>query len=277
MTKRDRMMVLGVIAVILLGGFWFLLFSPQRKATADAQAQVASAQGALQAAQQKLTAGKNAQEKFRRDRTDIVKLGRVVPETDDVPTLLVQLQAIADRHDVVFASYAINTGGGGGSSSSSSSSSTPAATTPGETGTRSTDVVAPLYAPGSVEIAGGLGRTPITIELRGKYFNLEKYLRAVQRFAVLSAKQTTTKGRLVIVDGFSYQRVAVVAEIGDKKVKIQKSPILTATLAASVYYAPPLQTPSASSAASPSGSAPTPASSSTPSTSTGAAAVGGLR
>lgn len=271
MTKRDRMMILGVLVVVLLGGFWLMLLSPQRKATAEAETQVATAQAALDAAQQKLTAGKQAQEKFRRDRTDIVKLGRVVPETDDVPTLLTQLQAIADRHDVKFVAYAIDSNASASQQSSSSDSAQ--STTPTETGTRSTDSVAPLYAPGSIEIDGGLGRTPIVIELRGTYFNLEKYLRAVQRFAVLSAKQTTTNGRLVIVDGFSYDR----AESGDPtSTKVERNPTLTAELSASVYFAPPLETPSPSAAPS-SGSTPTPASSSSPSTSTGAAAVGGLR
>lgn len=277
MTKKDLRMVLGLIGVVLLGGFWMLVLSPQRKAAADAEAALVAAQSELDAAQQKVTAGKAAQQQFQRDRTTIVKLGRVVPETDDIPTLLTQLQAIADRYDVNFTSYAVNSSAASAADTSDSSAT---ATTPTE-GTRSTDSVAPLYTPGSVEIAGGLGRTPITVELRGTYFNLERYLRAVQRFAVLSAKQQTTTGRLVMVDGFSYERDQAASEdgvSGAAKKTTRKSPDLKATLAASVYYAPPLETPSVSSA-TPSASAPTPAGSTTtpPATSTGAAAVGGLR
>lgn len=273
MTKKDRLMVLGLLAVVLLGGFFMLVLSPQRKAAADAEAAVATAQTELMAAQQKVTAGKAAQEQFQRDRTTIVKLGRVVPETDDIPTLLTQLQAIAERYDVKFTSYSINAAGGGGAAPSSGAAT---ATTP--EGAKSTDSVAPLYTPGSVEVAGGLARTPITIELVGKYFNLEQYLRAVQRFAVFSAKREKSDGRLVMVDGFGYAIHTGTEDESSKKSK-SKSPDLKATLAASVYYAPPLQTPSASAPADPAASAtaPTPASSSTPSTSTGAAAVGGLR
>ncbi len=43
-------------------------------------------------------------------------------------------------------------------------------------------------------MTGGLGRTPITLGLKGEYFNLEKYLRDVQRFAVLSEKHEQVKG-----------------------------------------------------------------------------------
>lgn len=267
MTKRDRMMLMAVLAVVLLGGFWFLVVTPQRKAAADAEAQLAAAQNDLSSAQSRLSAGKSAREAFQRDRTTVIKLGRVVPESDDIPTLLTQLEALAKRENVKFTKYAIEAGGGGGSE-------TPTATTPtAEVGTTSTDAVAPLYSPGSVETTGGLARTPIAITLSGKYFNLERYLRAVQRFAVLSAKRTTTNGRLIIVDGFGY---VPEAEEGEDATKTKKgdSPNITATLSASVYYAPPLQTPKASGSADGSPAAPADAASSA---STGTATVGALR
>lgn len=271
MTKRDRMMLIGVLAVVLLGGFWFLVITPQRKAAADVQSRLTAAQNDLSSAQSKLSAGKAARDAFQRDRTTVIKLGRVVPQSDDVPTLLLQLEALAKRENVKFTKYAINNSGGAGADSAT-------ATTPNvQEGTASTDAVAPLYSPGSVETTGGLARTPITITLVGKYFDLEQYLRAVQRFAVLSAKRTTTNGRLIIVDGFAYTPGALATGQTDDQAKKRKkgdSPTLTATLAASVYYAPPLQTPKASGTAAGSPSAPADAASST---STGTATVGALR
>jgi type II secretory pathway component PulM len=50
MTKRDRLMVLTVLAVVLVGGFWFLILSPQRKAASAAEAQLGTATVALEAA-----------------------------------------------------------------------------------------------------------------------------------------------------------------------------------------------------------------------------------
>ncbi len=278
MTKRDRMMLLGVLAVVLLGAFWFLVLTPQRKASAAAEAKLASAQQELAAAQQRVTAGRQAQQDFRRDRTTIVKLGRVVPESDDIPTLLTQLEALAKREDVEFVSYSVESAGG--QSSAAPSTAGESQTAGAQTGTRSTDTVAPLYAPGSVEVEGGLGRTPIALTLKGQYFQLERYLRAVQRFAVLSAKRSTTDGRLIIVDGFAYVPISdQAAAVNDGEVakakKPPRSPKLTATLSASVYFAPPLDAPSAAAAGAATPAAPaTPA---TPSTSTGAATVGALR
>jgi Tfp pilus assembly protein PilO len=282
MTKRDRMMVFAVLAVVLVGGFWFLVLAPQRKAASAAEAQLGTATTELEAAKARLTAGREARDAFRRDRTTIIKLGRVVPESDDIPTLLTQLELLAKREKVDFTSYSIDASGAGASSSASSAASgaSGATATPTTTGTRSTDTVAPLYTPGSVEVAGGLARTPIAIKLTGTYFHLEAYLRAVQRFAVLSAKRTDAKGRLIIVDGFGYTPVGGETKTdanGKPIVKKSKSPELNASLSASVYYAPPVTAPSASAggAATP-GAAPA-AGATTASTSTGAAAVGGLR
>ena len=153
------------------------------------------------------------------------------------------------------------------------SSSTTAGTS-GKTGTGSTDAVAPLYPPGSVQMSGGLGRTPITIGLKGEYFNLERYLRDVQRFAVLSQNQTGAHGRLMVIDGFTYEASDRVAWINSKIQKVGKSIFLKADLTASVYFAPPISAPTAlgSSAGAPAAATP---SSSSPAT--GAATVGGLQ
>lgn len=281
MTRRDRLMIMTVLGVALLVGFWMMVLTPQRKAAADAQTQVETAKTALTAAQSKVTSGKRAQEAFRKDRATILKIGRAVPETDDIPTLITQLETIAKKYDVYFVKYTVsaNPGGGGSAASttttpSSSASASSQVAQPGAKGTNSsTNAVAPLYPPGSTQM-GSLGRTPILIGLRGQYFNLERYLRAVQRFAVLSQKTEKAKGRLMIVDGFSYKAGDLVfRKVNGKKENTERW--LEAELGASVYFAPPLETPSTASPSAPAAGAPAPAAAST--TSTGTAAVGGLR
>lgn len=276
MTAKDRNVLLVVLAVALIGASWMLLISPQRKAAADAQAQVDAAQQQLVDAQAKLDAGKAAQDAFRRDRVAIVKLGRVVPESDDIPTLLTQLNTLAKRHKIRFDKYELSqtTGGAAPATADPAAATTPAGSAsavggPGSSeadGPSSTDAIAPLYPPGSTEIAGGLGRTSIALKLRGSYFNLERYLRSVQHFARVSAQRTQADGRLMIVDSFNYK---VDEETGDA---------LIAELTASVYFAPPVEVPSAGApgAAAP---AATPASSSTAPapTGTGTAAIGGVK
>lgn len=264
-------MLLAIAAVGLTIAFWMLVLSPQRKAVADAQSQVQTAQTALTAAQQKAQDGRSAASDYRRDRATIVKIGRVVPATDDIPTLLTQLQALAKKEHVWFTTYSVDGGGAGAASSATTSTTTP--TTGSSNG--STAAVAPLYPPGSVQMSGGLGRTPIQIGLKGQYFNLERYLRAVQRFAVLSQNGERTNGRLLVIDGFEYTPGDRVAWISDKVEKLGQSIFLQAKLAASVYFAPPLDTPSTSNTGTAPGAAG--ATPSGTSTSTGAAAIGGIQ
>jgi Tfp pilus assembly protein PilO len=276
-------MIMTVLAVALLLGFWMMVLTPQRKAAADAKAQVETAKTALTAAQSKVTSGKKAQAAFRKDRATIVKIGRAVPESDDIPTLITQLETLAKKYDVYFIDYTVAAasgpaGGGGSSAPSSSASSSSSVSQSGtEKGANSsTNAVAPLYPPGSVQM-GNLGRTPILIGLRGQYFSLERYLRAVQRFAVLSQTSSKAKGRLMIVDGFSYKAGDLIfRKINGKKENTERW--LEAELGASVYFAPPLQTPSTATPAAPAAGAATPAAGSTPAApSTGTATVGGLR
>ncbi len=150
MTRRDRLMIMTVLGVALLVGFWMMVLTPQRKAAADAQTQVETAKTALTAAQSKVTSGKRAQEAFRKDRATILKIGRAVPETDDIPTLITQLETIAKKYDVYFIKYTVsaNPGGGGSAASttttpSSSASASSQVAQPGAKGTNSSRTRSP--------------------------------------------------------------------------------------------------------------------------------------
>jgi len=276
MTKRDRIMLMVIGAVALVIGFYMMVLAPQQKAAKDMQAQVTSARDALKAAQAKAAEGQKSQDDYRRDRATIVKIGRAVPETDDVPGLITQLEALAKKDNVWFTAYNVAEDSG---SSADSGGATTTTTAAGQDPNSSTAAVAPLYPPGSVQMSGGLGRTPIRIGLKGEYFNLERYLQDVERFAVLSQKKENATGRLMIVDGFTYQSSDRVAWLGGKVEnlkKVGKSIFLKAELGASVYFAPPLSTPSNSGSAGAASGAATPGASAAPS-STGAATVGGVQ
>lgn len=277
MTRKDRLMLMGLACVAMLIGFYMFVLSPQKKAASAAEAQVTSARSALDAAKQRANDGRVAQDAYRRDRATIVKIGRVVPETDDIPTLLTQLQALAKKEHVWFTSYGLGDGATGSSSGPNGQASSSTTTPTGQDAGGSTAAVAPLYPPGSVQMSGGLGRTPIKLGLKGEYFALERYLRAVQQFAVLTAKSEKAGGRLMVVDGFTYEpgdRVASTAAEGMKLKKVDKKFYLKAELAASVYFAPPIDTPPASGTAAGGQAAPATAGTST---STGTAAIGGLK
>jgi Tfp pilus assembly protein PilO len=264
MTQRDRIMISVVLLVVLLGGYWMLLLSPKRKAAAAATTKLTAARQTLDDAQSKLTTGQQAQARFRNDRATVVRLGRVVPTSDDAATVLVQLQQIGKETGVDFVSYEINGSAAAASASTTTSDPTPTTPTQTDTGTGSTAAVAPLYAPGSAQISGNLARTPIQLTLNAPYFKLEKFLRAVQRFAVISSDQTRAKGRLMIVDGVGF---APYTAPGVPKGTLQ------ATVVASTYYAPAIASPTDPSSGTATATTPTAA----PATGASTAAIGSLR
>lgn len=274
MTTKDRRMLMVILAVALLGGFYMFVLKPRQAAVKDAQAQVDAAEQTLAAAKDQATSGKAAQEAFQRDRATLLKIGRVVPENDDIPTLQVQLLRLAKKEKVFVTEFTLTGSGSTGGSAGATSVTTPNSTTP--TGTGSTDAVAPLYPPGSVQMAGGLGRTPIEIKLKGEFFQLERFLRAVQRYAVISSTRREARGRLLVVDGFSYEGSDRV--VGTKRAEANRfktTTYLKAKLVASVYFAPPVATPSTNSA----GAAAAPPTGATPgaASATGTATAGGLQ
>ena len=116
MTDRDRKVLAVVLAVALLGGYYFLFYKKNATAISDAQAAQATAQEQLAAA--------TAAEASARDTAKIkpvaysrlLKLGKAVPSDPDFNSLLVQISDLSEDSDVAFLSLTANesaTAGGG--------------------------------------------------------------------------------------------------------------------------------------------------------------------
>ncbi|MFT4035233.1 MAG: type II secretion system protein GspM [Patulibacter sp.] len=270
---RNRLLIATAAVVIATLAVWFLVISPKRAQIAAAEGGRASAQQQLAAAQASLAAGESARKALADAQATLVRLGRVVPQTDDTAGLLVQLQTIADRRRVTLDDYRVATGGGSGSGSSASSASgasgaSAASSSPsaGNTSAKETDAVAPAYSSSSTQIDGGLARTTLTLALTGTYRSIEKFLREVQRSVVFrDAKLKRGTGRLFVIDSITYA-----PETSDDGSATK----LKASLTGSVYYGPALETPSTSTGSAGTTSAPTGAATHS---STGTAAIGGLR
>jgi hypothetical protein len=202
-TARDRtvLIVLGLVA--LLGGFWFLAISPQRKEASDVAAQVALAQTRLDTAQASAASADAARKQYSTDYATVARLGKAVPVDDDMPSLVYQLSHTAKVNHVDFRSIKLAGSGsrpatapvGGAAAvavangSSSASSSTPAAT------------VAPALPPGATVGAAGFPTMPFSFNFTGKFVNLQRFLKAIDGLTALKGKTINVKGRLLTVDG----------------------------------------------------------------------------
>ena len=102
LTDRDRKVLLFVVPVLMIVGYWMLLLSPQRQAADKAADEVATQQGRRDTAQARLDAARNAKGDFSADYTQIVRLGKAIPATVDMPSLIVQLDGAAQGTGIRF-------------------------------------------------------------------------------------------------------------------------------------------------------------------------------
>jgi Tfp pilus assembly protein PilO len=102
LTDRDRKVLLFVVPVLVILAYWMLLLSPQRQAADKAADEVATQQGRRDTAQARLDATRNAKQDFSADYTQIVRLGKAIPATVDMPSLIVQLDGAAQGTGIRF-------------------------------------------------------------------------------------------------------------------------------------------------------------------------------
>jgi len=234
MTTRDRLVIVGVLLAAALAGFWFLGLAPKRKESADLQAQIATQSQQLTTAQAQAATARQAKARYNDDYAAVAKLGKAVPKSDALPSLVYQLQSVAHSARIDFTSLKIAGGGGqgptaaataGGASApaaapSQGSSSTPAASASGSTstpaasasGSSSTATTSPAPAtqaaaatlpPGATVGSAGFPTMPFSFVFSGTFFDMERFLGDVQKFVRVNGKQVDADGRLLSVDGFA--------------------------------------------------------------------------
>ena len=113
MTQRDRMVLAVVVAIAALGAFWFLVLGPKREEASKLSDKVSTEQKRLQDAQQTVAAGQAAKQAYPRNYATVARLGEAVPVEDQVPSLVVQVNAAARSTGVDFRALKLSGGTGG--------------------------------------------------------------------------------------------------------------------------------------------------------------------
>ncbi len=187
MSARDRMIVMVLGALILLGGAWLLAVSPRRDQAAKLASQVNSAQSQLNSIRGQLAQGQSARASYATAYAELVRLGEAVPTDDNVPSLIYQLQDAANRSGVDFRGLQLASGGGPSGASSASATQAGASTLP----------------PGATVGPAGLPIEPFTFSFQGNFFHLADFFHRLQRFVVATNKSVSVSGRLMTLDSIS--------------------------------------------------------------------------
>jgi Type II secretion system (T2SS), protein M len=173
MTRRDRLVIVIVAVVAAIAASWLLLVSPKRDEAAKLGTKVASEQQALNTAQAQLAQNAAAGKQYASNYAALARLGEAVPASDDIPSLIIQLQNAADGARVNFQS--LQSGGGGA----------------GATGST------PAPATGTAATSASAAPEQFSFTFSGSYFQLSNFFNKVQHFVTPNGTGVQVKGRLI--------------------------------------------------------------------------------
>lgn len=205
MTGRDRTVLIVIVIVAILGASWMLVVKPERKQANELNAQVSSAQAELTSADGKLASARQAQTKYSSAYSSMVSLGKAVPPSQEVPSLMYQLEVASHAKDVSFASIVSGDG---------STSSGPTAVT-------------------------GFSQMPFTFVFEGGFFALERLFNQLTSLTTRTASGgLRVNGRLLTIQSVKLSPQSV--QEGSKE-----PAKLTGTISATAYILPAGATSSA--------------------------------
>jgi Tfp pilus assembly protein PilO len=207
MSGRDRIVAMVLVVLVVIAAGWMLLVSPERKEADKLQTQVQTAQGEVTTAEGQLADARAAQAKYSSAYAAIVNMGKAVPATQEVASLIYELEGVTNKKRVAFDSIASS-----GSGSSSGPGSTPAAT------------------------AAGFTQLPFTFTFEGGFFDLEHLFAALTAFTTHDGSGgLEVSGRLLTVQSV---KLAPAASSQPGSSSQGSSSKLTGTITASAYVLP---------------------------------------
>jgi Tfp pilus assembly protein PilO len=103
-SDRDRRILLILIPIVVLIGYWFLILGPKRDDLKTAQDEQTQAEQARDQAVAQAAQLEKARQTFAADYAAVVRLGKAIPGTVDSPSLLVQLDRASKGTHIDFSS-----------------------------------------------------------------------------------------------------------------------------------------------------------------------------
>jgi hypothetical protein len=219
-TKTYKLLIAVAVTAAAIAAFWFLALAPKREEAAKLQTKIDAKKGELATAQQTLSSYESSRKNYSSNYATVVRLGKAVPDDDDVRSLLVQLDSAAIGSGVDFRT--VQVGGAGGAAAA------PAATTnPDGTPIAATTAAPP---PGAVTVGtAGFSAMPFTFAFEGGFSHLSQFFSRLERFVTLRNDRMNVTGRLLRLESI------------DLKVEQGGFPRIRAEIGANSYLVPPTQ------------------------------------
>jgi len=186
-TKNKTLLIAVVATAAAIAAFWFLALAPKREEATALEGKIAAKQTELQTAEQTLADYRKAKVGYAKNYATVVRLGKAVPDDDDVRSLLVQLDAEAGGTNVDFRTIQVGSAG----APSGAPATTGATATP---------------PPGAVAVGtAGFSAMPFTFSFKGTFANLSQFFSRMERFVTVRNEQMKVTGRLLRLESIDLQ------------------------------------------------------------------------
>ncbi len=231
-----------IIAILLIVGtaiaFWTLALSPKRDEAAKLDTQIETLDASVVSARSELAQATAARRTFPTAYHQLVELGQAVPSTDETPSLLLELEQLADDSGVSFETITLEGGGEAAPAPAPEAAATTAAPevssstgTPAAEVVPATEVEASLLPLGASIGPAGLDVMPYSLTFSGNFFGIAKFIGKVDDLVESGDAKMAVDGRLLTINGFSL--TGSEAEGGGSQ--------LQATFSVTTYLTPPGQ------------------------------------
>lgn len=192
--KSTNGIVAAVLVIVVAGiAFWMLAVSPKREEADKLDKQIATLEDSLRLHEEEVLRGEEARAEYPADYQKLVVLGKAVPGDDDIASLIVQINSIADRSEIAFADIELEGNGGG--------EEEPAAVE----GASPTEASAALLPLGATVGDAGLAVMPYKVNFQGNFFQIAKFIGGVDALVKTRNEDVVVDGRLITLDGFALQ------------------------------------------------------------------------
>jgi len=166
---REVYIITAVVAVVLIVAWYFLLFSPTRTKISELDGEIQSAQTTLSTARQEVARLESYKKTAPQSRAEIVRLGKMLPMSEGIPSMIVELTKTTDVSGVELNSI-----------------------------TR-----------GTTQLGSPFGVQTVNLSVTGRFFDVEDFLYRLESYVAFRNASFRVTGRLLQVTALSLAGGAV--------------------------------------------------------------------
>ena len=207
--RSERVILVGLAVLGIIGAFWFALLSPKRAELAELSDKADSLRVPLATQEQALAAAETAKESYPRNYQQLVVLGKAAPADDDTASLMVQVSKLANKNGIDFRSLVLSSDGAAAptpptgaaeTTVDSAASGEAASVAPAAPATEASAATLPI---GATVGTAGLPVMPYDLSFRGDFFEIADFMAGLDSQVASRAGGPGVNGRLMTIDGFA--------------------------------------------------------------------------